>query len=92
MTIDVLLTGALAIVLVFLFIVGILLVLKVVKKLMVKVLLFLLNSLSGIILLLIVVYVFDVSIPINIITVVITAIFGVAGIGTLLLLHLSGMI
>lgn len=73
-------------------IVLVVILLKVVKKVIVKIILILLNSIAGIILLLILVYIIGVQIPVNIYTLAITAIFGLAGIGTLLLLHFGGMV
>lgn len=67
-------------------------VLKVIKKVMVKLILLALNSIAGIMLFLVVVYMFGIDIPVNVFTLAITAIFGLAGIGTLIVLHFGGMI
>ena len=58
---------------------------KMIKKLII-------NSVIGIILLLILHYVFFIEIPINLTTMVVTALFGLAGVGSLLILHIGGMI
>jgi len=52
----------------------------------------LINSLVGIILLLILQYVFMINIPINMFTIAVAALFGIPGVGTLLILHLGGML
>ncbi len=52
----------------------------------------LINSLVGIVLLLVLQYVFIIDIPINIFTILAAALFGIPGVGTLLLLHLGGML
>ena len=58
---------------------------KMLKKLLV-------NSLVGIILLLVLRYVFLIDIPMTLHTILIAAVFGIAGVGTLLILHLGGML
>ena len=52
----------------------------------------LINSLVGIVLLLILQYVFMINIPINMFTLLVAALFGIPGVGTLLILHLGGML
>ena len=52
----------------------------------------LINSLVGIILLLVLQYVFMIDIPINMFTILVAALFGIPGVGTLLILHLGGML
>ena len=52
----------------------------------------LINSLVGILLLLILQYVFMIDIPINMFTLLVAALFGIPGVGTLLILHLGGML
>ncbi|MBU4202052.1 MAG: pro-sigmaK processing inhibitor BofA family protein [Candidatus Altiarchaeales archaeon] len=52
----------------------------------------LINSLVGIILLLVLQYVFMIDIPINMFTLLVAALFGIPGVGTLLILHLGGML
>jgi len=58
---------------------------KMLKKLLI-------NSLVGILLLLVLRYVFMIEIPINLLTILATALFGIAGVGTLLILHFGGML
>jgi hypothetical protein len=65
---------------------------KIIRKLASKFLLFILNGMGGLILLLILVYVFGVEIPIKLATVGAVLIFGLPGLGCLLILHYSGMI
>ena len=52
----------------------------------------LINSLVGVILLLVLQYVFMIDIPINMFTLLVAALFGIPGVGTLLILHLGGML
>lgn len=58
---------------------------KVVKKLLV-------NSITGLVLLFVLNFAFQVPIPINIQTIVVTALFGLAGVGSLLILYLGKML
>jgi len=50
------------------------------------------NSLVGLLFLFLLKYAFQVPIPINLWTIVVTALFGLAGVGSLLLLYLGGML
>jgi len=58
---------------------------RVVKKLFI-------NSITGLVLLFILKYVFMMDIPINLATLLVTALFGLAGVGSLLILKLGGLI
>ncbi len=58
---------------------------RVVKKLLV-------NSITGLVLLFVLNFAFQVPIPINVQTVVVTALFGLAGVGSLLILYLGKML
>jgi len=58
---------------------------KMLKKLLI-------NSLVGIVLLFVLHYVFMIRIPITLLTILATALFGIAGVGSLLILHLGGML
>lgn len=58
---------------------------KMLKKLLI-------NSAVGIVLILVLHYVFMIDIPLNLTTVLIAALFGIPGVGTLLILHLGGML
>jgi pro-sigmaK processing inhibitor BofA len=50
------------------------------------------NSLVGLFFLFLLKYAFQVPIPINLWTIAVTALFGLAGVGSLLLLYLGGML
>jgi len=58
---------------------------KVIKKLLI-------NSVIGLFLLFVLRFAFQIPIPINIWTVGVTALFGLAGVGSLLILYLGGML
>jgi pro-sigmaK processing inhibitor BofA len=58
---------------------------QLIKKLIV-------NSLVGLFFLFLLKYAFQVPIPINWWTIAVTALFGLAGVGSILILHLGGMI
>jgi pro-sigmaK processing inhibitor BofA len=58
---------------------------KVLKRLLI-------NSVVGLSLLFVLEFAFQVDIPINVWTIAITAFFGLAGVGSLLLVHLGGML
>lgn len=66
--------------------------LKVVKKLFAKVIIVGLNSLAGLIVLLALNIVFNASIPVNIFTLLVSGIFGLSGVGCLILLKFGGLI
>lgn len=57
-----------------------------------KLLLFILNGMGGLILLLILVYVFGVGIPVKLATIAVVLIFGLPGLGCLLILHYGDII
>ena len=65
---------------------------KLVKKLLTAVIIFVLNSLTGVILLFVLVYGLSFNIPINFYTVLASMLFGVAGVATLMLLLIGGVI
>lgn len=58
---------------------------KVIKKIIV-------NSLIGLFLLFLLKYAFGANIPINVWTLAVTAFFGLAGVGSLLILHVGGLL
>ena len=58
---------------------------KMLKKLII-------NSVIGIVLLLILHYVFLIEIPLRVTTLAVAALFGLAGVGSLLILHVGGLI
>ena len=68
------------------------LVARVVKKLLVAAIMFVLNSLTGLVLLFVLVYGLGFSIPLNLYTILAAMLFGVAGIGALVLLSVGGVI
>jgi hypothetical protein len=63
-----------------------------IKNILSKIFLLALNSMGGVILLLLLKYVFGVEIPVNPYTLVAVLIFGLPALGTLLILHYGGMI
>lgn len=65
---------------------------KIAKKVVAKLAVLLFNSLAGLIVLLTLNLLFDASIPVNPFTVGVTGLFGLAGIGTLILLKVGGII
>ncbi|MFH1789088.1 MAG: pro-sigmaK processing inhibitor BofA family protein [Candidatus Altiarchaeota archaeon] len=66
--------------------------LKIVKKLFAKIIIIALNSLAGIIVLLALNLVFDADMPLNVFTVLVSGVFGLSGIGCLVLLKIGGII
>ncbi|RLI93091.1 MAG: hypothetical protein DRO95_00610 [Candidatus Altiarchaeales archaeon] len=50
------------------------------------------NSITGLVLLFILKYVFMIDIPINLVTLAVTALFGLGGVGSLLILKIGNMI
>lgn len=62
------------------------------RKMASKLFLFVLNGLGGLILLLILVYVFGVGIPVKAATIAVVLIFGLPGLGCLLILRYGGVI
>jgi hypothetical protein len=66
--------------------------LKIFQKFMEKLILWAVNSAGGVLALLVLVYVFDFQIPVNLITLAAAFIFGFGGLGAMILLHLGGMI
>ncbi|GEM_PF-1679841 len=67
-------------------------ILKLSKKIFSKLILIMLNSVAGLIFLLALNVLFNAGIPINLFTIIITGLFGMAGIGSLILLKLGGII
>ncbi|MBM3308843.1 MAG: hypothetical protein FJY77_01185 [Candidatus Altiarchaeales archaeon] len=63
-----------------------------IKNMLSKIFLLVLNSMGGVILLLLLKYVFGVEIPVNPYTLGTVLIFGLPALGTLLILHYGGMI
>ncbi|MDD5111346.1 MAG: pro-sigmaK processing inhibitor BofA family protein [Candidatus Altiarchaeota archaeon] len=65
---------------------------KLIKSILSRLLLFVLNGMGGLILLLILRYVFEVQLPINAYTAAIVLIFGIPGLACLLILLYGGVI
>jgi len=63
-----------------------------IKDIASRIFLFILNSMGGVILLLLLKYVFGVEIPLNLATTISVVIFGLPALGCLLILHYMGMI
>ena len=81
-----------AVVVLVLAVIAFIIVWKVVGKLLGKLFFFALNSIGGLVILLALNLIFDARIPLNIFTVAIVGIFGLAGIASLLLLKIGGML
>jgi pro-sigmaK processing inhibitor BofA len=92
MAISTLALAGLGVVLITLAVLVFILVWKIAKELFSKVIVLVLNSLAGLIILLTLNLLFKIDLPINAITLVVSGVFGLAGIGTLVLLKLGGMI
>jgi len=65
---------------------------NIIKKVVIKIALFALNSLGGVICLLVLVYVFGLDIPVNLATLFVSMVFGLAGVGTLIILSVTGLV
>jgi hypothetical protein len=65
---------------------------KIIGKIIPKLFLIVINSIVGIVLLLIIVFVFNASIPLNAYTILVVLIFGLPGLAVLLILNYGGVI
>lgn len=65
---------------------------KLAKKMFTAVIMFFLNSLTGLVLLFVIVYGLGFDVPLNFYTLLASMLFGVAGVATLVLLSLGGVI
>jgi len=65
---------------------------KIMKKLLTAAIMFLLNSLAGLILLFVLIHLLNFDIPLNIYTIAASMLFGIAGVATIALLSIGSVI